>query len=209
MSPIEEIETDLSWREAELAAIRSMLSDRRIIGNRRRALYRSAWTLLYAHFEGFSKFCWQIYLDELTRKCDSISLLPGNTVSLALEADIKRAKNLNSIEFVQFLDIGYPLLRSEAPSFPEVDTKSNLWPSVFEDILMVTSTKCDLLIQNRQMISTLVSRRNDIAHGKKVFIDDFLYYSEYEDIVISIMYDLALGIDEALVEVDRSFEPEV
>ncbi|WP_433935604.1 MAE_28990/MAE_18760 family HEPN-like nuclease [Brevundimonas diminuta] len=41
---------------------------------------------------------------------------------------------------------------------------------------------------------SLVSRRNDIAHGKKVFIQDMTYYREYEDAASALMYNLALAI---------------
>jgi hypothetical protein len=198
LSAIEQIEEDLLWREAELALLRDMVSDSSLRGNKKRVLFRSAWAMLYAHYEGFCKFCWDVYLEELSTIHSTIASLPKRTAAHALQHALKKAKSLNNFDLWDFIEIGFPSEIAAAPKFSEIDTKSNLWPSVFDEILDYTDTKCSAIEEQRTKIKTLVARRNDIAHGKKVFIEDLVYYLEYESAVKSVMYDLALGIDARL-----------
>ena len=51
---------------------------------------------------------------------------------------------------------------------------------------------------NSRTISTLVSRRNKIAHGERDIIPDFDYYLKFEEAVKNIMYELAIAVDEKL-----------
>lgn len=50
------------------------------------------------------------------------------------------------------------------------------------------------VIDEPDKIKTLVARRNDIAHGQKVFIEDLTYYLEYENMTRNLMYALALAV---------------
>jgi len=52
--------------------------------------------------------------------------------------------------------------------------------------------------KNRPKLTTLVARRNEIAHGQKNFIAEFRYYRTYETAVYEVMYDLALQVEERL-----------
>jgi hypothetical protein len=56
-----QIEENLDWRQGELASIKILLStiDRESV--RYKALLRSLVVLLYAHYEGFCKFAWELY----------------------------------------------------------------------------------------------------------------------------------------------------
>ena len=67
MSPFDEIERDLDWREAELAILRLFLANKEITEREKRVLFRAAWALLYAHYEGFCKFALTVYFDALRR----------------------------------------------------------------------------------------------------------------------------------------------
>ena len=57
------IEVDLDWRHAELAIFRELLSTAIHGESRKRAMFRAGWVLLYAHYEGFSKFCLDLYIE--------------------------------------------------------------------------------------------------------------------------------------------------
>jgi MAE_28990/MAE_18760-like HEPN len=61
------IEADLDWRQAELAVFREMLTLSADLETRKRALFRAGWALLYAHYEGFSKFCLDLYIEFICR----------------------------------------------------------------------------------------------------------------------------------------------
>ena len=62
------LELDLNWREGELASFKAAIlsSERKTV--RESALLRGAWAILYSHYEGFCKFAWDSYLDELEKK---------------------------------------------------------------------------------------------------------------------------------------------
>ena len=47
-------------------------------------------------------------------------------------------------------------------------------------------------------LSTLVSRRNEIAHGENNIISEFHYYKTFEDAVYEVIYDLAYQVETRL-----------
>src|SRR4051812_35378005 len=61
----QEIEKDLAWRESEMGALKLLLASSPTGGDRQRALLRACSALLYAHYEGFCKFCWTLLLDTI------------------------------------------------------------------------------------------------------------------------------------------------
>jgi hypothetical protein len=198
MSIIIQIERDLSWRETELALFREMLSNKHNTPTKKRLLFRAAWAMLYAHYEGFSKFCWTAYLEEIQKRCSNHKGLRKELLPLALDSPIKWLRSAPVKEAASFLEIGYSERLALRPKFPEVDTKSNLWPNVFEEILSTTDTECNSLSTHREKIRAIVSWRNDIAHGKNVVIEDLKRYLEYEGAVLCLMYDLALDVCDRL-----------
>jgi len=58
-----EIENDLRWREAELASLKAHAISTRSNDVAHKAALRAIWAMLYAHYEGFTKFCWELALD--------------------------------------------------------------------------------------------------------------------------------------------------
>ena len=61
----QQLEDDLKWREAELASLKEQVVISSKHSVRYQALLRAMLALLYAHYEGFCKFAWELYLDEL------------------------------------------------------------------------------------------------------------------------------------------------
>src|SRR6202011_3735888 len=114
----------------------------------------------------------------------------------SIEAEIRKAKSLPSHELFKFFGEEVDLLRAQTPKFPNVDTKSNLWPNLLEEILVKLDLASSSILLERRKLETLVARRNDIAHGKKVFIDDIEYYLEYERAATNTMYALALAVSD-------------
>jgi len=58
-----EIEGDLKWRESELLCLKKIAFDTRENEVKHVTILRSLWVMLYAHYEGFCKFVWDIYLE--------------------------------------------------------------------------------------------------------------------------------------------------
>jgi len=191
-----DIEADLDWRQAELAVFREMLTLSAELETRKRVLFRTGWTLLYAHYEGFSKFCLDTYIEFIGRSLTDCHMLPDNMFVYFVEKEIGAAKALSPEGIFQFFQGDIHALRSTAPKTITVDTKSNLWPDLLAKILGRLDLNSSCIIEHERKLKTLVARRNDIAHGKRVFIDDITYYQEYETAVLNVMYGLALAVGD-------------
>src|SRR6266436_3095888 len=57
-----QIESDLKWREGEIASLKLLAASFPADSNRQRALLRALWAMLYAQYEVFCKFCWDLFL---------------------------------------------------------------------------------------------------------------------------------------------------
>lgn len=198
MTPFEEIERDLSWREAELAMLRILLSNNSITEREKLVLFRAAWALLYAHYEGFCKFSLTVYFDALKNsgaKCGDFS---PKTQAFALTDKLKEVRNLPPVDLLSTM-VGFAANDlQQTVEFPDVDTESNLWPRTLARLLEDADLEVETLPLHNRAIATLVNRRNKIAHGEREIIPEFNYYISFEDAVKTIMYDLALAIDGKL-----------
>lgn len=195
MTPFEEIERDLDWREKELALLRVRLADRGGHETEKRVLFRAAWALLYAHYEGFTKFALTVYFEELGKSGQPCAQLPLLTQCFALRPELRRMKKKPDLEFLEsILDFEGAHLTSPA-TFPSVETQSNLWPAVLEELLAYADIELPSLQMHSWKLKTLVSRRNKIAHGERHIIQDLPYYIQFEDAFKIVSYELAYEID--------------
>jgi len=192
------IEIDLDWRNAEIAIFREQLSLGVQTETKKRAMFRAGWLLLYAHYEGFSKFCLEIYIEYMCSILKDCHGIPDKTFVYFVDKEIKSTKSMSSEDTFLFFKNEINSLRTKSPKPLMVDTKSNLWPEVLLELISKLDLTGYTIISDEKKLKTLVARRNDIAHGKSVFIDDLHYYLEYERVVINTMYELALAV------VDRS-----
>lgn len=198
MTPIQEIERDLDWRESELAVLKLLLLDGDISKKTKLVLYRAGWALLYAHFEGFSKFALTVFYDALQEKSLTCKDLPPRTQAFALSKSLSDIRNLPKLDLVHCLRNFEGTVMDEYVTFPEVNTKSNLWPTTLKELLEDADLTVKTLEEHFHTIKTLVSRRNSIAHGEKEIITEFDYFKKMDDAARDIMYELALAIDEKL-----------
>lgn len=197
-SLLDVITDDLSWREAELGSLKLLFSRDDITNHQKVVLLRASWALLYAHYEGFAKTSLAAFYDYAKESVMNCGALPVKTRLFALEKKINRLRSLSAEPLLDELEKFSELFYDPSPDFPEVDTKSNLWPNVLEDLLDDADIKVDALEEHRIKIKTLVKRRNDIAHGKMEFIHEINYYREFESAVYDLMYEMALRMDDRL-----------
>lgn len=198
MTPLEQILADLGWREGELASLKILLVRHDLSKIQKAALLRASWAMLYAHYEGFVKNALTIFYDEVVKRIKNCGDLPKTTRARALNSAMKKLKSLQAIEMLDEIEEFSSKYHERSPIFPEVDTQSNLWPNILEDLLTSADMLPDVAIKHKFEIKTLVGRRNDIAHGKQGVISEVEYYVTYETTVYNIMYDIALLIDERL-----------
>jgi hypothetical protein len=195
----QEIESDLDWREGEIAYIRVLIGGERSASTRQRVLLRSGWALLYAHYEGFCRFCFRIYLEAISEIAPNTAALSDRILALALSDDISRIKNaLPALDVVRYVNTELRSRLRAKPTFDDSLSDANLWPWVFEKICDKMGIQTTEIKQHERKIATLVARRNDIAHGQNVTISDFSYYQEYENSALLVMYDLALRVGDAI-----------
>lgn len=198
MSVFDDLTTDLDWREAELGALKILLRRSDTTPIQKEVLLRAAWALLYAHYEGFAKFCLTKFFDEASKRLQNCDPLPPQTLAFATSSHINKLKSLPLLEALAEIRDFSTYLESTKPVFPEIDTKSNLWPSVMQELLSQADIVIECVDTHAAKLKTLVSRRNDIAHGQHNLISEVSYYLTYESAVYEVMYHLAYSIEERL-----------
>lgn len=198
MSVFDELTRDLDWREAELGSLKILLQKDDTSPIQKEVLLRAAWALLYAHYEGFCKFCLTKFYDEAAKRVPECKSLPHETMAYATSRRLAELRGLPLAEFLREVQNFTDYLEFTKPSFPEVDTKSNLWPNTLKGLLVDADILLDAIDKNAVKIKTLVARRNEIAHGQRNLIPEVDYYMTYEDAVYDVMYNLAYSIDERL-----------
>jgi hypothetical protein len=198
MAVLQEIERDLDWREAELAVLRLLLVNENVSEREKLVVFRAAWALLYAHYEGFCKFALTTYFDEVQRLRKPVSDLPSRMQAASLDRKMKTFRSLPTSDLIErACDFALHYL-SEPAEFPDVDTRSNLWPETLHQLLADADIELESLPAHDRKLKTLVRRRNNIAHGERDMITEFDYYSSYESAVKVVMYDLALTIENKI-----------
>jgi hypothetical protein len=196
------LEADLSWREAELASLKRITLVNKDNETIYRCLLRASWALLYAHFEGFTKFCWELLLDQIQARSIAIEDLREDFLILALEKRFRLLRgNLSSSSLWKFFHDDLPeTLNQNAFFSPDcrLETEFNLWPNVFERECAKVGITSTMLDNYRSRIRALVDRRNDIAHGKNMTVRSITEYADYEDAVLLVLHDLAIQVVEIL-----------
>ncbi len=196
----DQIEQDLRWREAELASLKVLVveSDRGSV--REATLLRAIWALLYAHYEGFFKFAWDLYLDHLENSRIPRNLCRREIAELSLTKEFNRLRgNLSSSSLWTFCQEELPQLLTNTASFEiKLDTRSNLWPQVIRENSAQAGLRCATVESNDAKLKALVRRRNEIAHGQKMIVRNLGEYQDYEDIALVAMHELAVEVLQAI-----------
>lgn len=197
-SPLDLITDDLSWREAELGSLKLLLSRSDVSDHQKLVLLRASWALLYAHYEGYSKTALTVFYDYAKSAVANCGGLPVKTRLFALEKKLRTIRGLPPEPFLKEVENFSITFYTPPPEFPEVNTRSNLWPNVLKDLLSDADIVVDALDMHRVKISTLVKRRNNIAHGENDIISELSYYRGFESAVYDVMYEMAFKIEERL-----------
>lgn len=198
MSILDTLTRDLAWRETEISSMRLLLSSDSTSPAQRIALLRAAWAMLYAHYERFCKNTLVAFYDAICNCGVKGADLPNPTKTLALRSVFKHLRNMTDDELLVELEIFSNEHLDKVPQFPEVDTQSNLWPEVLIELIKYADLSPSKVEEHRVKLSTLVSRRNKIAHGENNMISEFEYYKTFEDAVYDVIYDLAYQVEARL-----------
>jgi MAE_28990/MAE_18760-like HEPN len=196
------LEEDLRWREAELASLKRMAINNSDNADTLRTTLRAAWAILYAHFEGFTKFCWELLLDQIESRDITNEELTEEFLVLALERRFRQLRgDLSSSSLWRFFHTEVPSALRERAAFAvdcRLDTKSNLWPNVFERECARIGISSTAMQSHRPRMTALVSRRNEIAHGKNMTIKSINEFTQYENSTLLVLHDLAVQVLDIL-----------
>ena len=194
------LEEELKWREAELASLKLSVSEAEPGSVKQRSLLRALWTILYAHYEGFCKFAWEFYLQNLEQlgiSRDSCCV-PIAQFSLSKKfRELKGSKDADSL-WSAFTNDFQEWMKEQLEFKLRLETNYNLWPNLIKS----NSSKVDLpskTVEKYELkLKTLVGRRNEIAHGKRMIINSLQEYQTYEEAAVLVMHELAVAVLECL-----------
>ncbi len=195
-----EIEQDLAWREAEMGTLKLILASSISHETRRKALLRACCAMLYAHYEGFCKFCWSLLLNNIQREAAFRRDLIEPVAIRSMISIFRGLRGQHSDEALwRFSHSEFAGHLGEVATFPdEIDTESNLWPRLFREINESLGLNCHEIDTHQNMIGQLVGRRNEIAHGEKLEIDSISDFQQFEHAAVIVMYELAIAVEECL-----------
>jgi hypothetical protein len=93
----QQIDEDFDWRFAELASIKVQYLKSPKKSFHRSALLRSLWVMLYAHYEGFCKATWDLFLDAIENENVKCGSLIDHLSIVAMKSDFNKLKNTESL----------------------------------------------------------------------------------------------------------------
>ncbi|MYN01551.1 hypothetical protein GTP41_05515 [Pseudoduganella sp. DS3] len=202
---VKEIVNDLVWREAELAIMRKQLLQTTVSSPQEQTLLRANVALLYAHYEGFCKFCVGVYIEALKKRKLKRKDLKWKIAAHSMKQfflELKRHEHHDEF-FTQFMDELNDRL-DETAEFDNIGETSNLWP----DLLLSWLNRLDLKSKNVEeqthYLHELVYSRNKIAHGQRLTIATREAFDSYFKAAMLAMHEVALGVADALEQ--RSYQ---
>lgn len=199
------METELAWRQEELAFFKNQLCN--IQDENQRNKYRKSLVLmLYSHFEGFVKICLLSYIqyvnslklkreefnerliassmnsefnayDNNDEKCHIFK--KGLPEDRRLHKFHRRVNFLEKIEEFKQSDLFIP--------DETIDTESNLWYIVLQKNLYKVGLPIDIFDDLAGDIDALVNRRNSIAHGTERAGVQETEYLKWEEKIYNVM----------------------
>lgn len=179
-----QIEEELAWRQDELRFLNNQIE---LLGRdeEKKKLRRAALLMIYAHFEGFTKFAFDLYItvinnEELECRDVTATILACSFNDLfkalrnpdskshifrnSLPDDTQLHRFARSVHFLEDLDEKLSL----KVNIPDgiIDIESNLKPQVISKLLFSIGLDHKLFEDKYPTINRLLNKRNKIAHGE-------------------------------------------
>ncbi len=200
-----EIELDQKWRLDEIRFFQNLINDLKKDSEKdqfRRALI----LLLYAHFEGFTKFVFLVFIKAVNQenlKCNQVNYSIASATLSHVFASMRNpdkkcpifrrklpedrtlhrfARDKEFLEQINEIDNTYVNIDEDVS-----DSESNLKPEILQKILFRLGFDHTLFEEQSKQIPKLLNYRNDIAHGKsKDGITEEEYFSIRDDVFFII-----------------------
>lgn len=187
---IQKIDTDLIWRRRELSNFKTTLENENIPLSQKPGLLRAGVALLYAHWEGFVKLSGSYYLEFVIDQRLSANKLKSNFLAIKMKSMLNEANKSKKISSSSnLIDYFRKNLNTRLRLTHKgiVDTQGNLSSKVFEEILWVLGLEVSQYKTKFNLIdSSLVNRRNHVAHGESMDIDFDDFIELYDETMLLI-----------------------
>ncbi len=198
----EAIDYDLSERKKELQTL-NFLIEKQKREHEKKALFRAAVPILYAHWEGFTKKAAMFYLELVSHQQLKLGELKSNFVAIVCRSYFKDASESKKIsvrkKLIDFIRENNNK-RAIIPTDNVIDTESNLSSAVLQSIFSTIGLPYhSFWIMNEPLLDgSLLKARNEIAHGEDTVIDKETY-KQLHELVISLMDHIRTDIQNAAI----------
>lgn len=204
-----ELEDDLDWRLAELAALKLQAARAPSESILQNALLRSLVAMLYAHYEGYCKSAIRIYLREVKVSGIKRADCKERLVTFSLQKTFREAKSYTTDQCWEFYTKILDQMLQDGLDY-DVDKhaeialvgESNMYPADLKANLEYACLPQTEVDNHEQLLKSLVGRRNGIAHGRKMLVTNLAAFEELENAATSAMYDITYSIIASLENED-------
>lgn len=173
---IDKIASERTWRIKEIQELKKLILSKTTSEIRKKMLYRAGVALSYAHWEGFVKKTGSYFLEFVAMQRLPISELRNNFITLILKGRLDKAND--SKKYSAFSEITDFLLenqssRAKIPYKGVINTESNLSTRALKEVIWCLGIEYTLFEAREKFIDTkLVGKRNYIAHGEEIDLDE-------------------------------------
>jgi len=167
---------------------------------RRAALLRASLALLYAHYEGYCRYALDLYTSTIQKQGPIRGECLRELAILSLREEFGHLKHAaDHQEIWMFCTDRLEALLNEPIVFPSEKVRhQNLWPGYLAERASTMGLPTAEIDQHRTVLRSLVTRRNDIAHGRQADVKSIEDYQTYESAAFDVMYALTISIVTAL-----------
>lgn len=181
----DKLSQELAWRKIELSSMKALI-DLKPTSSRKNVLLRSGITMLYAHWEGFVKVAANSYLEFVAMQGLPYNQLSNTFIALAMKDKLDRASETNKViiysEIADFFMT--KLSKRSIIRYENRIATSNLSSAVFKEIVCMLGLDYKFYESKEVLIDEkLLKRRNQIAHGNYLDVDE----KEYDQLHMQVV----------------------
>ena len=202
-----------AWRKKEISDLHILITKRKELYERE-MLRRIAIPILYGHWEGFAKQAATSYLDLVIHQHRPYRELKSNFMAIAIRGKIRNAKPSRRIS-PHIVLVDTILNKFDTPfdfcnSRNTIDTESNLSSRVLKNIFEEIGIPYDSTLAGKELLidGSLLKKRNQIAHGERIPIDDGTYDQLRQLVVGLIDHMKNLVENQALIQAYLAHQPD-
>jgi hypothetical protein len=193
---------DLAWRRKENNVLRAAVL--RSEAAKKQALLRGAVAVLYAHWEGFVKTAYTVYLDYIRMRRLRNSELCHELLGLALKLRLQSCDPGRCDSHADFSNwlLGDWTHRARLPDSKDLFGTSNLNSAVFKSFVKGLGLPYEdaFATAEKSVINPLLENRNHLAHGEWLLVNE----KEYEQLFVWTNRLMTLVCDQVEEAAEKS-----